>query len=1157
MLKNLISLISAIFLVCSVFLITCGPLPTNPADDPSNVTATFFLKSNNTALIQDNEVEFGLIIGYPNLTQKIRLSFDNNPQEDTLFCKSRDAVSAETLYFEHTYKDTGTKTIVANVNLTNNTIKQVPYTLSIMQKPITILFDTIPVAPAVPVDSFTALRFVVHTEPAAKISYDVNSVPSLDSSRLKIEPFQSGAIVYIKPAKAGLHKLSFFTESGLTLDTAFVTVLAYNKPVLSELHKKSDTINFIPGKTDTFLFVVKADTLDTVKLKLIDTNIFKTGVVTVLPTNPDSLKIAFAPDEEKTYTFSIVVSGKYSTDTVKIQKTVKIQVTDSTGPVITLQTPSKDSSKVSTSLVTVEVKCTDPSGISSVAGLLGSTAVTVSKGVGSIYSAVVSGLAVGVNTLTFTATDSSTSLNKTTKTYTIYYDPTMTDSTGPVITLQTPSKDSSKVSSSLVTVEVKCTDPSGVSSVTGLLGSAPVTVSKGLGSIYSAVVNGLAAGANTLTFTAIDSSTNLNKTTKTFTIYYDPTMIDNVAPVISLKNPKINGERIESDTMTIQVICKDENGVTSVTAVRANIPVNVTNSSDSIYSVKLTALTAGKSDTVIFTATDKSANANIKVFSVVVTYDRKLSNIVLSLPENNATGAALKPTFSWSGGDDPDGTAVTYTLKYGTSITNLSQSISGLTTASAALTSSLTANTPYYWQIISKSTVNTDTTASEVWTFTTVEAAPIISTDPSDTSVLVGNKAKFSVMATGFNPKYQWQKGEVTIPDATSSSYTTPVTTSADDATTYRCIVSNNGGSDTSAVAKLTIQYSVTYNGNGNTSGTVPVDVNTYSKNETVVTKANTDLAKGEYVLIGWNTAADGSGATYAPGTGSFIMGSANVVLYAKWPLFHTVLFSDQEATTPVNPSTIKVLDSTVIGTLPTSPEKTGYVFAGWQTFNNDPITANTIVTSDMTVYAKWEIRDADNNLYHEVKIGDQVWMVENLKTTKLRDGTAAGFKFPNDSESNKNTYGLLYGSADNNLAPSGWKIPSKEDFDTLITYLKTNGYGYNGVDTAIAKSLAATNSWQPCDTLGTPGNTLSDNNKTGFSALPAGFYNESSGFQSFGTICLFNTTSQYSQRIDNHTINYQYDYSLGNSGSSFGSGSYAFGNGIPGIYMSIRLIRE
>jgi hypothetical protein len=64
-----------------------------------------------------------------------------------------------------------------------------------------------------------------------------------------------------------------------------------------------------------------------------------------------------------------------------------------------------------------------------------------------------------------------------------------------------------------------------------------------------------------------------------------------------------------------------------VTAVRATKVVAVTNSG-SIYSVKLTTLTAAKNDTVTFTATDKSANANIsKQFSVIVKYDRKLSDI--------------------------------------------------------------------------------------------------------------------------------------------------------------------------------------------------------------------------------------------------------------------------------------------------------------------------------------------------------------------------------------------------------------------------------------------------------------------------------------------------------------------------------------------------
>lgn len=79
-----------------------------------------------------------------------------------------------------------------------------------------------------------------------------------------------------------------------------------------------------------------------------------------------------------------------------------------------------------------------------------------------------------------------------------------------------------------------------------------------------------------------------------------------------------------------------------------------------------------------------------------------------------------------------------------------------------------------------------------------------------------------------------------------------------------------------------TIVYTVTYNANGATSGTVPVDENEYEANDEVTVLGNTgNLAKDHYTFNGWNTKADGSGTGYVAG-GTFAI-SANTTLYAKW----------------------------------------------------------------------------------------------------------------------------------------------------------------------------------------------------------------------------------------------------------------------------------
>ncbi len=76
--------------------------------------------------------------------------------------------------------------------------------------------------------------------------------------------------------------------------------------------------------------------------------------------------------------------------------------------------------------------------------------------------------------------------------------------------------------------------------------------------------------------------------------------------------------------------------------------------------------------------------------------------------------------------------------------------------------------------------------------------------------------------------------------------------------------------------------YTVTYEGNGNTGGSVPVDGNTYAPGAGVTVLGNVNsLTRTDYVFSKWNTAADGSGTDYNPGDTFNI--AANTTLYAKW----------------------------------------------------------------------------------------------------------------------------------------------------------------------------------------------------------------------------------------------------------------------------------
>ncbi len=87
-----------------------------------------------------------------------------------------------------------------------------------------------------------------------------------------------------------------------------------------------------------------------------------------------------------------------------------------------------------------------------------------------------------------------------------------------------------------------------------------------------------------------------------------------------------------------------------------------------------------------------------------------------------------------------------------------------------------------------------------------VRGAPSITTQPANQTVTAAQTATFTVIASGTAPlSYQWLKNGANVAGATSSSYTTPATTAADNGSTFDVAVSNTAGTATSNAATLTV----------------------------------------------------------------------------------------------------------------------------------------------------------------------------------------------------------------------------------------------------------------------------------------------------------------------------------------------------------------
>lgn len=192
-------------------------------------------------------------------------------------------------------------------------------------------------------------------------------------------------------------------------------------------------------------------------------------------------------------------------------------------------------------------------------------------------------------------------------------------------------------------------------------------------------------------------------------------------------------------------------------------------------------------------------------------------------------------------------------------------------------------------------------------------------------------------------------------------------------------------------------------------------------------------------------------------------------------------------------------------------------------------------------------VTDVDGNNYNVTSIGNQIWMAENLKTTRYSDGTliplvnttgtwnaltvtSKAYCWYNDNTSNKDIYGAYYtwsavmntssGSTSNpsgvqGVCPTGWHLPSNSEWDELMTYLGVAGGKLKESGTA---------HWLSPNTGAT--------NEASYTALPAGWRFIDGAFAESGRVAWWWSSTEWS-------INYAWFYSVISGNQDMTSGSY------------------
>ncbi len=381
----------------------------------------------------------------------------------------------------------------------------------------------------------------------------------------------------------------------------------------------------------------------------------------------------------------------------------------------------------------------------------------------------------------------------------------------------------------------------------------------------------------------------------------------------------------------------------------------------------------------------------------------------------------------------------------------------------------LTQNTKYYLKAYATNSAGTSY-GNEV-TFTTIAvSAPLLTTEP--VTSITGNSAISGGNITADNGGLVTERGicwSTTINPTISDSRTT-------DGTGNGTYISNITG-----LSEATLYHIRSYA--TNSSGTAyGEDVTFTTLAKPILTKADLSGVTTSSVIIDDNISSDG--------------GSPVIERGVCWSNSQTPTINDNKTT---NGSGSGVFQVSVSGLM----SNTSYYMRAYAT------NALGISYSNELKFKTFAVIDIDGNGYHSVTFGDQVWLTENLVTSKYSNGDLISttspttlnissedtpkYQWPYYLDSNlTSTYGRYYtwyaATDDRNICPAGWHLPTPNEFSSMEVYLDTHGFDFEGNTSYVAKSIASTSRWREYSMPGTPGFDQITNNKSGFTATPGGY---------------------------------------------------------------------
>gem|GEM_PF-6571555 len=452
--------------------------------------------------------------------------------------------------------------------------------------------------------------------------------------------------------------------------------------------------------------------------------------------------------------------------------------------------------------------------------------------------------------------------------------------------------------------------------------------------------NPTVAGESTFTVKVTDATPQDDSKVFTMSVVSAPVVTVASATSVGSTSATVNGTVNPGNLVATAEFCvgttPDMSGCSTVAADQSPLAKST---SASAVSTGLAGLIPGTTYYVRVQATNSAGSRASPVTSFTTlspptavtggaTFRDKAGEAILNATVD-ANGADTTVSFCW--GSTP--TLVGCTS--GAATPSLVTDDSGSVTVSRTV-SGLSLGSTYYFNVTATNSAGTTGGSTVEFTMPTASApTPTITAVSPNSGDATGGESitisgtNFSTAGVGVSVEIGGKPATVTNLTSTAITVTTPPGTAG----TVDVIVSNNDGQAvraTNAFTYTSATYTLAYDGNGATSGSVPVDATGYTYGSNAVVAGPGSMVRNGYEFLGWNTAANGSGSAVL--VGSSLPITADDTLWAQWQVVLSVSpgsLSFGARATDAGPSPAQTITVTNPGTDPVTVLLSGIAITG------------------------------------------------------------------------------------------------------------------------------------------------------------------------------------------------------------------------------------